>query len=107
MALGVAEMLWLKRLLKNLKINHGAKMKLCCDSKSEISIANNLMQHDRTKHVEIDRFFIKEKLKNVLLELSRVATENLVVDCLTKGFSSIDLVRLCNKMGLMNIFCPS
>jgi hypothetical protein len=37
MALGVAEILWLKRLLEDLKINHRAKIKLWCDSKSTVS----------------------------------------------------------------------
>jgi len=107
MALGVAEMLWLKRVLEDLKVKHEGEMKLWCDSKLAISIANNHVQHDRTKHVEIDRFFIKEKLEIGLLELSHVATRDQVADCLTKGLSSIDLVRLCDKMGLMDIFCPS
>ena len=39
-------------------------MKLFCDNKVTISIANNSNQHDRTKHVEIDRHFIKERLDN-------------------------------------------
>jgi hypothetical protein len=52
------------------------KMKLWYDSKSAISIANNPVQHNRTKHVEIDRFFIKEKLESGLLKLSHVATGN-------------------------------
>ena len=42
-------------------------MGLVCDNKSAISIAHNLVQHDRTKHVEIDRHFIKEKLDNGLI----------------------------------------
>jgi hypothetical protein len=99
-------MLWLKRLLEDLKVNHGEKIKLWCDSKSAINIANIPVQHDITKHVEIDKFFIKEKLNSELLELSHVATGNQVADCLTKVFSSIDLMGLCYKMGLMNIFCP-
>lgn len=37
-------------------------LKIWCDNKSAISIANNPVQHDRTKHVDIDRFFTKEKL---------------------------------------------
>jgi hypothetical protein len=66
MTLRVTEMLWLKRLLEDLKVNHGEKMKLWYDSKSAINIANNPVQHDRTKHMEIDKFFIKEKLESRL-----------------------------------------
>ncbi|KAJ4737614.1 Transposon Ty1-H Gag-Pol polyprotein [Rhynchospora pubera] len=62
MASGVAELLWLRGLLRELKMGQGDQMKLWCDNKSAISIANNPVQHDRTKHIEIDRFFIKEKL---------------------------------------------
>jgi hypothetical protein len=69
MTLEIAEMLWLKRLLKYLKVNHEAKMKLWCYSMSAINITNNHMQHDKTKHVEIDRFFIKKKLKSGVLDI--------------------------------------
>jgi Reverse transcriptase (RNA-dependent DNA polymerase) len=107
MALGVAEMLWLRALLVELKIDQRAQMKLWCDNKSAISIANNLVQHDRTKHIEIDRFFIKEKLNSGLLELGHVSTRDQTTDCLTKGLDSLDLARGCDKMGLVDIFCPS
>jgi hypothetical protein len=44
-----------------------------CDNKSAISIANNLVQHDKTKHVEIDRFFIKEKLDAGIIKVEHVS----------------------------------
>jgi hypothetical protein len=107
MALSVAEMIWLRSILLELKMNQGAWMRLWCDNKLAISIANNPVQHDRTKHVEINRFFIKKKLNSRLLELRHVATREQVAGCLTKGLNSLDLIRLCDKMGLMDIFCPS
>jgi hypothetical protein len=74
MILEVIEMLWLKGLSIDLKLDQGIQMKLWCDNQSAISIANNSVQHDRIKHVEIDQFFIKEKLDTELLGLSNVTT---------------------------------
>ncbi|PON56572.1 hypothetical protein PanWU01x14_179850 [Parasponia andersonii] len=59
MAQGVCELLWLKIILDDLKVKYEGPMKLYCDNKSAINIAHNPVQHDRTKHNEIDRHFIK------------------------------------------------
>lgn len=62
-ALGMCELLWLKIILDDLKTTRSGSMKLFCDYKYAINIAHNPAQHDRTRHVEIDRHFIKEKLE--------------------------------------------
>ena len=62
MANRVCEMLWLKRILEGLRMPVNMPMKLYCDNKASISIAQNPVQHDHTKHVEIDRHSIKEKI---------------------------------------------
>ena len=59
----VCELLWLRNLLIELGVDSQEAMKLYCDNTSAIEIAHNPVQHDRTKHVEIDRHFIKEKLE--------------------------------------------
>ena len=48
------------------------EIKMYCDNKAAIAIANNLVQHDRTKHLKVDRHFIKQKLdeKTVIFFLS-------------------------------------
>jgi len=46
-------------------------MTLLCDNKSAIGIVDNPIQHDMTKHIEIDQHFIKEKLDNGLIKLLR------------------------------------
>jgi hypothetical protein len=46
-------------------------------------------------------------LNSGLLELGHVSTKDQTADCLTKGLNSLDLARGCDKMGLVDIFCPS
>ena len=53
-------------MLYELKISFNGPMKLFCDNKTTISIAHNLVHHDRIKHVEVDHHFIKEKIKKII-----------------------------------------
>jgi len=106
MSVCLSEMLWVMNLLSELKLGKGP-MKLWCDNRSTINIANNPVQHDRTKHVEIDRFFIKEKLDNGTLKLSHIASGEQVADCLTKGLGVKECILACNKMGMIDIYRPS
>ncbi|CAL9017925.1 unnamed protein product [Prunus brigantina] len=54
MAQGVCELLWLRKLLGDLGCASQKPMDLYCDNKAAIAIAHNHVQHDRTKHVEVD-----------------------------------------------------
>ncbi|RVX23324.1 Retrovirus-related Pol polyprotein from transposon TNT 1-94 [Vitis vinifera] len=47
-------------------------IRLFCDNKAACDIAHNPVQHDHTKHVEVDRFFIKEKLDDKIVELPKI-----------------------------------
>ena len=62
-------------------------MKIYCDNKARISIAHNPIFSDRTKHVEVDKHFIKEKLDSGLICMSYVSTKEQVADILTKGLN--------------------
>ncbi|KAE8735933.1 Calcium-dependent lipid-binding family protein isoform 3 [Hibiscus syriacus] len=87
MTLGIYELLWLKIILEDLKIKWEEPMKLYYDNKSTINIAHNPVQHDNTKHVEMDRHFIKEKLDSGLICTPYVSTGDQVADILTKGLT--------------------
>ena len=80
---------------------------LHCDNVAAINIANNPVQFDRMKHVEIDRFFVKEKIDSETLKLEYVKSRNQLAASLTKGLSPKDNELACNEMGMLNIFSPS
>jgi len=50
-------------------------MNLYCDNKSTITITHNLVQYDRTKHVKIDRHFIKAKFEAGIISFPFVKSE--------------------------------
>jgi hypothetical protein len=53
----------LRFLLYDLDFSLRQLVRLYYDNKTACNIAHNLALHDRTKHVEIDKFFIKNKLE--------------------------------------------
>ena len=61
-----------KTPLIGFKLHIQAPIRLFCDNKVACDIAHNPVQHDRTKHVEVDRFFIKEKLDDKIVELPKI-----------------------------------
>ena len=101
---GMCELLWLKKLLEKLRIKIEGPMKLYYDNKTTINIANNLVQHDKTKHVEIDKHFIKEKLKSGLIRMPFMSTNEQLANIFTKGLPKQAFELLVNKLGLIDIF---
>ena len=77
-----------------------------CDNVATINIANNPIQFDWTKYVEIDRFFIKEKMDSGALKLEYVKSHDQLVDYL-QNLDHKDNELACNKMDTLNIFSPS
>ena len=107
MAHGIYELLWLKIILDDLKIKWQEPMKLYYDNKSAINIAHNPVQHNQTKHVEVDRHFIKEKLESRLICTPYVPTHGQLVDILTKGLTSSSFQKVTSKLGMDNIYSPA
>ena len=107
MALGICEALWLKFLLQDLGYFPKQPIQLYCDNKAACDIAHYPIQHDRTKHVEVDRFFIKEKLDEKAVELPKIRSEDQLADILTKGVSNRVLSKFLDKLGMCDIYAPT
>ena len=79
----------------------------CCDNKVACDIAHNPVQHDRTKHVEVDRHFIKEKLEEKLIEVPHVRSQDQLADVLTKAVSNQAFNGCLDKLGMSDIYAPT
>jgi len=53
--------------MQELHIKHTSSIKLYCDSKATCNITHNPILHDITKHVDVDRHFIKETLEAIII----------------------------------------
>ena len=100
---GICELLWLRIILNKLGLKKAEPIRLYCEKKLTINITHNPVQHDQTKHIEIDRHFIKEKLDNGLITIPYVSSDNQWAGIFTKGLPTTKFEEITCKVGTENI----
>lgn len=100
----VSEIIWLNGLLKDLHVFNLVPIPVYCDSKAAIQIASNLIYHEKTKHIEIDCHFMREKLQDGLISLKHVASSEKQADILIKALGRKSHEQFLFKLGTLNIF---
>jgi len=68
---------------------------LVCDNQSSIELTKNHVFHARTKHIEVQYHFIREKVLSKEIKLGDVSTNEQLVDMFTKplGIIKFDSMR--------------
>ena len=69
-----AQVLWIKHQLHDYHVNLGC-VPIMCDNTSAISLTKNLIQHSRTKHIEIRHHFLRDEVNKNKIEFHFVETE--------------------------------
>lgn len=107
LAHGVCERMWLQRMLKELKLATDSPIKIKGNSKSAIAMVENPIYHERTKHVEIDKHFIKEKIDMGIIDLAHIPAQLQVDDVFTKPLARALLEEFRSKLGMTDIYSPA
>ncbi|GAU30708.1 hypothetical protein TSUD_39320 [Trifolium subterraneum] len=103
MANTTAELLWIQSLLQELQVPFHAPT-LLCDNISAVSLAHNPILHSRTKHIELDIHFVREKVLSKQLNVRHVSAADQLADPLTKPLSPSNYSTIKTKLKVFP--CP-
>uniref|UniRef100_A0A2N9IX43 CCHC-type domain-containing protein n=1 Tax=Fagus sylvatica TaxID=28930 RepID=A0A2N9IX43_FAGSY len=98
LAVGAAEVAWIRMLLSDLHVFLSECPLIWCDNTSAISLASNPVFHARTKHVEVDYHFVRERVVRGDLKVQFIPTVDQLADLLTKALPTPRFVQLANKL---------
>ncbi|GJW96612.1 putative RNA-directed DNA polymerase [Tanacetum coccineum] len=107
MASTVSEVIWVRLLLSELQVDILLPTTLFCDNQAARHIANNLVFHERTKHVEMDCYFVRERVESKEIIPMHISSKIQIADLLTKGLTAQQLQFLLGKIGIANLHAPS
>ena len=107
MAMAAIELMWLKSLLASLGVLHDKPMKLYCDNKAALHIAANPVFHERTKHIEIDCHFVREKVQSGEIMTTYLPSKLQVADMFTKALGRQQFLFLSSKLGIRDLHAPT
>ena len=78
------EAIWIKRLLTKIGQMGGESLVIHVDNQGCMALARNPEFHARTKHIDIQYHFIREKAEGGVIQLQYCPTKEMVADVLTK-----------------------
>uniref|UniRef100_A0A2N9IGT2 Integrase catalytic domain-containing protein n=1 Tax=Fagus sylvatica TaxID=28930 RepID=A0A2N9IGT2_FAGSY len=107
MAQGTCEILWLRSICNELGFMETDSSQLFCDNKSAIMLASDSVLHERSKHIEVDIHFIREKVRSGIITPSFVSSSEQTADVFTKPVGPSLLQSSIVKLGLIDIFAPA
>jgi hypothetical protein len=96
------QLLWMKQTL----LDYGVKFKeipLLCDNQSAIKIANNPVEHSRTKHIDIRHHFLRDDVSKGDIKIDEVSTDDQLADIFTKPLDESQFCKLRNELNVIDI----
>nr|GEY34798.1 proteinase inhibitor I3 [Tanacetum cinerariifolium] len=94
MASTVSEVLWVRWLQSELRIDTSSPTPLFCDNQAARHIANNPVFHERTKHIEMDCYFVRERVDSNEIVPMHISSKLQKANLLTKGLTPHQLQNL-------------
>jgi hypothetical protein len=101
LANATAEMMWIQKLLTELRVPHVRVARLWCDNLGATYLSANPVFHARTKYIEIDFHFVRERVAQKLLDIRFIASRDQVADDFTKSLPVVKLHQFRRNLNLV------
>jgi hypothetical protein len=79
-----------------------SEVPLLCDNESAICIADNLVEHNHTKHIDIRYHFLRDHQQKGDTKIAYVSTHNQLVDIFTKPLDEKTFSKLRNELNILD-----
>jgi hypothetical protein len=79
-----------------------SKVPLLCDNESAIRMADNPVEHSRTKHIDIRHHFLRDHQQKGDIEVYHISTENQLADIFTKPLDEKTFCRLRRELNVLD-----
>jgi len=99
LAQATTDALWVQTLLQELTVPFSNPI-VYCDNQSAVFLAHNPILHTRTKHMEIDLFFVREKILAKQLSIVHIPCTDQWADILTKPVSTSKFLLMRFKLNV-------
>lgn len=98
-----AEVMWVHILLREIGVQCPQEAKIWCDNIGAKYLSNNPVFHGRTKHIEIDYHFVRERVARKLLHIDFVSSGDQVADGFTKPLPVKQLENFKHNLNLAKL----
>lgn len=103
----VCELQWISYLASDLGVQFSLPLPLWCDNKAALHITANPVFHERTKHLDIDCHFVRQKFKDGFIVPMFIPTGSQLADSFTKILTGTHFRTLVSKLGLCDVYQSS
>jgi histone deacetylase 1/2 len=97
------ELIWVEALARELGISLKKKPCLWCDNLDATFLSANPVFHARTRHIEIDFFFVRERVAASQLDVRFISSKDQVADGFTETLYNKKLVEFKRNLNLSQV----
>ncbi|CAJ2640974.1 unnamed protein product [Trifolium pratense] len=94
---------WLKKILHQLRKDQNKSTVIFCDNSSSIKVSKNPIMHGRMKHIDVRYYFLRDLVKDGILELKHCSTSDQIADAMTKPLKLESFTKFREMLGVCKL----